>query len=77
MATRKAYIPMQKMTEQEMLKMVVTSTDNGFAVPAKLLLSASTFKTVARMFDAGYLAMQTTAFGVMYTITETGRQAAQ
>lgn len=73
MATRAVVIKMQKMTETEMLQMVAKSTDNGFPVPAKTLLSASNFKTVAKMFDSGLIDMQKTAYGVMYTITEKGR----
>lgn len=75
MATRKAVIKMEKMSEVEMLKMVAKSTDNGFPVPAKCLLDASNFKTVACMFDNGLLTMQKTAYGIMYTISDEGRKA--
>jgi hypothetical protein len=75
MATRKATIKMEKMSETEILTMIAKSTDNGFPVPAKLLISASNFKTVAKMFDSGLIDMQTTAYGAMYTITTAGRTA--
>lgn len=74
MATRAVKVTMQKMTQTEMLQMVAKSTDNGFPVPVKTLISASNNKTVAKMFDGGLIDMQKTSYGYMYTITQKGRE---
>jgi len=67
MATRKVNTKMQKMTEEEIIAMVKKSTDNGFPVPAQIIIDASNKKTLARLNDNGTLIMQSTAYGYMFT----------
>lgn len=63
----------EKATVTEMLKMVAKATDDGFMTPQIILKSLSNNRTVAKMFDSGWLELATYYKGVAFWITEKGR----
>jgi hypothetical protein len=73
MARTRAAKP-EKATVTEMLKMVAKATDDGFMVPQAILISLSSFRQVAKMFDGGLIELTPYYMGNAYRITEKGRQ---
>jgi len=73
--TRAAPIVKENYSDRQVLKYVAKSTDNGFPVPEKTLLSISNRKTIASLHDAGLIRMRKTSYGYMFTITAKGRRA--